>query len=73
MARRRILSPATSDAALASAGACRSAAVKLMTEAPIGGPAYRAAEELLRAIDGLAEALTGEADHFHTRPHTAGG
>lgn len=73
MARRRILSPATSDAALASAGACRSAAVKLITEAPIGSPAYQRAEELLRAIDALAEVLTGRGDHFHTKPHTAGG
>lgn len=72
MAKHRVLSIATSEAAIKSAQACRCAAVQVLTEAPIDSPAYRRASELLGAIDALAEALTGQERLFHTKPHSAG-
>jgi hypothetical protein len=72
MTRNRVLSNATSQAALSAAQACRASAVQVLTEAPIDSPAYRRAAELLGAIDALAEALTGRADAFHTKPHSVG-
>lgn len=73
MAKKRLLSAATRGATLAAAKACRTAAVQLLTEAPIHSAEYQRAAELLDAIDALAEALTGKAELFHTKPHTAGG
>jgi hypothetical protein len=72
MARKRVLSIATSEAALSAAKACRAAAIQVLTEAPISSPAYHRASELLGAIDALAEALTGDQRLFHTKPHPAG-
>ena len=73
MPRRRILHDHTAREALRSAGECRAACVQVITQAPIGGPAYVAARQVLDAIDGLAEVLTGDRRHFHLRQHTAGG
>lgn len=66
---RRILPPTTIDAAMEAAGECRKLCVQVLTEAPIGGPAYKAAGEVMDAIDKLAEALTGERKRFWLKPH----
>jgi hypothetical protein len=68
MPRRRILSVATQAEALRAAGECRALCVRVLTEAPVGGPVYLAAQQVLVAIDGLAEAITGSPDHFHLGP-----
>lgn len=72
MAEKRVLSIATSEAAIAAAQACRATAVQVLTEAPIDSTAYRRAAELVGAIDALAGSLTGQAGFFHTKPHSVG-
>ena len=49
------------DAILAGLARGRRATVKVLASSPIHHPAYRAGEEVLVAIDRLAEALTGDA------------
>ncbi|WP_372623062.1 hypothetical protein [Falsiroseomonas sp.] len=73
MPRRRVLPTTTAAAAMEAAEEMRRAAVRVCTEAPIGGPAYKAAATVLEALDGMAEALTGRRDALHTPPHRAGG
>lgn len=50
MPRRRILTARTAEVALEAAGRCRSACVQVVTEAPISGPAYQAAQQVLTAV-----------------------
>jgi hypothetical protein len=73
MSRRRVLPSATADAAVTAAQQMHRAAIKVCTEAPIGGAAYQAATAALEALDGMAEALTGRRDALHAARHTAGG
>jgi hypothetical protein len=46
--------------------------IDLHNHAPISGPEFRAASAVMAALDGLAEALTGEKTLWHDKPHTAG-
>jgi hypothetical protein len=73
MPRRRALSTAAADAAMAAAQEMRRAAVKVRTEAPIGAPAYEAAGAVLESLDAMAEALTGRRNALHAPLHRAGG
>jgi hypothetical protein len=73
MLRRRVLSTATADAAMAAAQEMRRAALKVRTEAPIGAPAYEAAGAVLEWLDAMAEALTGRRNALHDTAHRAGG
>lgn len=66
--RKRTLSAATVATAMDDLERARSACVRICTEAPIGGEHYRAAGEVMSAIDGFAEVVTGRRDHFHTKP-----
>lgn len=67
MPRKRILSPATVASALEDMRRARAACVRISAEAPIHGPHYAAAHEVMQAIDGFAQVATGSLDHFHTR------
>jgi len=69
MPRRRILVPKVIDDAMQAAGECRSACIHVLTNAPINGPAYVAAQDVMKAIDGLAEVLVGDRTHFHLKGH----
>jgi hypothetical protein len=69
MPRRRILSAQVSAEAMQVAGECRAACIRILTNAPINGPAYKAAQDVMTAIDGLAEILVGDRRHFHLKPH----
>ncbi len=51
---------------------CRKACVQTRTVAPIGGDVYQGAGELMRAVDEMAEVLTGDRTHFHGKSHSAG-
>jgi hypothetical protein len=71
---KRIFSDMDRDALLAAIGACRSACIRATTAAPIGEPIYVAVGNLQRAIDDIAEVLTGDRTHFHLKsggPSTA--
>ena len=46
----------------------RLALVKVRTAYPINGPEYKAAGEAMRAIDDLAELLTGRQDQLPRNP-----
>ena len=69
MPRRRILSHQRIADALKAAGECRAACIRILTDAPIDGPAYKATQDVMQAIDGLAEVLVGDRTHFHLKPH----
>ncbi|KZM49059.1 hypothetical protein [Labrenzia sp. OB1] len=48
----------------------RDGAVQLTREAKIGSVEYRKAGYVMEAIDDLAEKLTGDRSHFHSKPAT---
>jgi len=45
MPHRRILFPKVIDDAMQAAGECRAACIRVLTNAPINGPAYAAAQD----------------------------
>jgi hypothetical protein len=58
MARRTRRTGLTDTGPLrATLGEARRAAIRVLICYPVGGPAYRAAEEALRALDDLARLL----------------
>lgn len=56
--------------ALEKLAAGRSGAIQVSTQANIKSPEYRAAQNVLTAIDVLAEKLTGDTEHFHLKAAT---
>lgn len=68
MLRRSGRGTIKSDPALEKLGNGRAGAVQVMREAKIGSPEYKSAGYVADAIDDLAEKLTGDRTHFHTRP-----
>lgn len=48
----------------------RDGAVQLARETKIGSMEYRSAGHVMEAIDDLAEKLTGDRSHFHSKPAT---
>lgn len=70
MVRRSVrydkLPPSLTVTVLRMLGACRAAVVAdVLTRSRPFSPTYRAGLDVLDAIDGLAEALTGQRDLFH--------
>src|SRR5215203_5907711 len=70
---RRHFSQNDLDRLLAAIGECRRACIAANTQAPIGGPIYRAASRLTEEIDLVAELLTGNRRHFWLKPPTSPG
>lgn len=68
---KRYLSDADKLAFLAKAGDWRDACIAMQARAPINDPFYKSVDEVMIAIDAVAEAVTGCRDHFHTRKHSA--
>jgi hypothetical protein len=51
----------------------RKECVRVLSRAPINSPLYRSVGGIMDAIDGLAEAVTGNRQHFHLQaPRTPG-
>ena len=51
----------------------RKECVRVLSRAPINGPLYRSVSGIMDAIDGLAEAVAGNRQHFHLEaPRTPG-
>ncbi len=75
MVRRtqRIFSDGDREAMLAAVKACRTACVAVCTKAPIYSAEYVAAGKLMGALDDMAETLTGDRTHFHTKSHSTHG
>lgn len=68
MTRRSGRRTINKDPALEQLGSGRAGAVQVMRQAKIGSPEYKSAGYVADAIDDLAEKLTGDRTHFHTRP-----
>jgi hypothetical protein len=49
---------------------CRKACIDALRRAPCTGDVYRRTSALVDAIDGVAEALTGDRQHFWLEPTT---
>lgn len=68
---KRYLSEEDKQTFLAKAGELRTACIDMQTRGPINDPFYASISKLMDAIDGVAEVVTGEGDHFHTKKHSA--
>jgi hypothetical protein len=66
--RPRRLSSLDADAALVAAQTCRRAMQDLHRAVPVPGPEYEAASAVVEALDGLAEALTGDRRLWRPSP-----
>ena len=71
MPRKRSLAPFERDAFLRQAGPWRDACNGMSARSPIGDAFYKAVSGITAAIDGLAEAVTGDQRHFHAKPPEA--
>lgn len=58
------------DGALENLGKGRAGAIQILSSAKIGSPEYTFAGYVCDAIDDLAERLTGDRSHFHSKPAT---
>lgn len=72
MARRstRHFGAADRQTLLTAIGECRKACVEALAVEPIGAPLHDRTVAVMQAIDNLAELLTGDREHFWTKPHT---
>ncbi len=68
--RERIFHEPAAKQLLDAIGTCRKACIEASTEVPINGDVYQAAWKVKDAIDGLAEVLTGDRQHFWLKPHS---
>jgi hypothetical protein len=68
--RRRLFSEFDADDLLAAVEACREAAVRAHTRAPIGSEGFEVVGELLAALDRVAEAVTGDRERYWMRLHS---
>jgi hypothetical protein len=68
MSRRSERGHIKAEHALEKLGTGRSGAVQVMREAKIGSKEYKLASYATDAIDELAEVLTGDKRHFHSKP-----
>ena len=74
MTRNRIFVGPEQRDFLERAEGWRKECIRVLSRAPINSPVYVAASGIVDAIDGLAEAVTGDRRHFHlTAPTTPGG
>lgn len=64
MARKRILSEPAVQKLLAELTRARDACSTFHRDAPIHGPHYRAASDVMDAITRFAAVATGDRDHF---------
>jgi hypothetical protein len=73
MARRGVFVRADEVAFLEEARRWRQQCILVLTRAKPQGPLYKATEEILDAIDGLAETVTGDRQRLHQQsPRTPG-
>lgn len=68
---KRSLIPEEKAVWLAQLGTWRRQCNELMGRAPVADPVYRATRGIVEAIDGVAEAVTGDRTHFHLRAHSS--
>ncbi|WP_336490932.1 hypothetical protein [Methylobacterium nigriterrae] len=68
MARSRTFAGAEQRAFLDKAENWRLECIRVVAQAPVGSLVYQAASGIIDAIDGLAEAVTGDRRHFHLKP-----
>lgn len=70
MARRqRTFSDQDAAALLQASETYRGACVRALSQAPIGGPVYKACEAAMAAVDEVAFVITGDRRHLWSQPH----
>jgi len=67
---KRIFSGTDRQALLTAIEQCRKASIDALRRAPCTGDVYRRTSGLVDAIDGVAEVLTGNREHFWLAPTT---
>lgn len=72
MASKRFLDLNVRQDVLEGLKTARSAATQVHINTDFGSPLYCQASELTRAIDALAELLTGDPEHLWLKPHSSG-
>jgi hypothetical protein len=73
MARRGVFVRAEEVAFLEEAGCWRKQCINVLRRATPQGPLYKAVEQVVDAIDGVAEVVTGDRKRFHqVSPRTPG-
>lgn len=73
MARRGVYVRAEAVHFLDDAGRFRRQCIEVLTRAKPQGPLYRAVEQVVDAIDGVAEVVAGDRKRFHQRDATTPG
>ena len=74
MGRNRVFVGAEQLDLLDKAETWRKECVRVLSRAPINSPLYQSVSGIIDAIDGLAEAMTGDRRHFHLQAaRTPGG
>ena len=67
---KRMFSETDRQALLTSIEQCRKASIDALRRAPCTGDVYRRTSALVDAIDGVAEVLTDDREHFWLEPTT---
>ena len=65
---RRFDLPPDQTEILETLRACRRVMIEISCKVKINGPVYLAADNVMRAIDGLAGELTGDREFFWLKP-----
>ena len=67
---KRMFSETDRQALLTAIEQCRKSSIDALRRAPCTGDVYARTSALVDAIDGVAEALTGDRQHFWLEPST---
>jgi hypothetical protein len=67
---KRIITDTDSRNLLTAIEQCRKASIDALRRAPCTGDVYARTSVLVDAIDGVAEVLTGDRQHFWLEPST---
>jgi hypothetical protein len=67
---RRLMTLEIADRLLESLRPTRHLLTRTVADIPIGGPEYRQIDRVVREIDGLAEILIGDVNHYHQKVHS---
>lgn len=67
--RRRQFLESDTAALMTAIGTCRLACIAALRQAPPNDLIAERTRKLMNAINGVAEALTGDREHFWLKPH----
>jgi len=64
------MTPEVADRLLESLRPTRHLLTRMLADIPIGGQEYRQIDRVVQEIDGLAEILIGDGNHYHQKGHS---